>query len=341
MSGYPNAFQNYQQTLVSTLERFECFFQSQVESFEPELKEVIAAVLRHPGKRLRPGFVFACAGMIVKNEALRLHVPPREITPQGLRLASIVEFIHLASLIHDDILDNATSRHGEKTHHLIFNPQISVLTGDTLFLRANELAAVEDDLWLGRAVATAAKATCSGEIAQGLYRKDILNLKDYERQLSLKTGKLFGLSCALGGYLAAMNENDRHRLASYGESFGVAYQLYDDAVDIWGDEREYKKTLGTDQTQHKWTLPWILLEEELGEVALEDLWHDRSAARAAFEKYEIFGKATRFFEVFIDRAQANLKGLPQEALLVLPLAYVSQKWQGLCAEGAGCKAVRG
>lgn len=310
-------FADYQKQLKSVLQTFETFFQGQLTTFEPELKEVISAVLRHPGKRLRPGFVFACA-QIFENPS-----------PRALRMASIVEFIHLATLVHDDILDNAALRHGVPAHHLVFDAKTSVLTGDTLFLRANELSAMEDDPWLGRVVSAAAKATCSGEIMQGLRRRGSLSRQEYEKQLLLKTGKLFGLSCSLGGFLAGMGEAERARLAAYGENFGVAYQLYDDAVDVWGAEADYKKTLGTDQTQRKQTLPWILLAGRVGEVALEPLWKDRAAALSAFKAHGIFEQATNIFEETLQKASGAVKGLPQEKLLGAPLEYVREKWQEL------------
>ncbi len=318
-----STFTQYQKKLNGALESFEEFFQSQIDYFEPELKEVVAEVLRHHGKRLRPGFVFACAEITAK---------PSE---RALRMAAIVELIHLATLVHDDILDNAKTRHGAPAHHLLWNAKISVLTGDTLFLRANELAAMEDDVWVGRVVSAAAKATCSGEIAQGLaLPKGALSQAAYERQLLLKTGKLFGLSYALGASLATADESSRARLTSCGENFGVAYQLYDDAVDLWGSEADYKKTLGSDQRQRKWTLPWILLAEEIGEAAMEPLWGDRAAALKAFEERDIFSSATEVFESFIAKAFSNIRGLPQEKTLAMPLEYLNEKWMGLGKQNA-------
>lgn len=310
------SFKDYQLLLEGSRSAFEQFLQAQVGTFEPELKEVVEAVLRHPGKRLRPLFVFASAQMLQKP------------TEQALRMAAVVEFLHLATLVHDDILDNAQTRHGAPAHHLLFNTKISVLTGDTLFLRANELAAMEDDIWVGRVVSKVAKDTCSGEIAQGLRENANapLSFADYERQILGKTGRLFGLSCALGGFLAQMTEAERQRLQRYGELFGIAYQLYDDVVDVWGDETEYKKTLHTDQAQHKWTLPWILLHQAAPGINFDTLWADRNAALKAFELHGIFAKCQSTFENYRAQAAEQLKGLPQAELLSMPLGFVSHAW---------------
>lgn len=310
------SFQDYLLALQGSREAFEKFFQQQKASFEPELAEVIAAVLAHPGKRLRPLFVFASAQML------------QNPTPQALRLASVVEFIHLATLVHDDILDGATTRHGAPAHHLLFNPKISVLSGDTLFLRANELAAMEEDVWVGRIVSKIAKDTCSGEIAQCLREKNSapLTLAEYEKQILGKTGRLFGLSCALGGFVARMSETDREKLLRYGELFGIAYQIYDDVVDVWGDESDYKKTLHTDQAQRKWTLPWILLHQAAPQLNFETLWTDRSAVLKAFESHAIFAKCQATFEGYRAQAAQALAGLPQAELLSMPLSFVHTAW---------------
>ena len=146
------------------LKKFEAYFQSQVGQFEPELKETVADVLKHPGKRLRPMFVLGVAGLAEAQKE------------RSWKIAAIVEFIHLATLVHDDILDSAQTRHGATSHYIKFGPQVSVLTGDTLFLRANELAATEEDVRVGRLVAAAAKATCSGEIAQSLTARENIRI---------------------------------------------------------------------------------------------------------------------------------------------------------------------
>lgn len=313
------SFHDYQARLAAAQQAFEQFFQGQLTCFEPEIKEVIAAVLAHPGKRLRPLFVFAAAQML------------KDPSPQALRLAAIVEFIHLATLVHDDILDGATTRHGTTAHHLLFDPRISVLTGDTLFLRANELAAMEEDVWVGRIVSRVAKDTCSGEIAQGLRaRKDTpLSMPEYEKQILGKTGRLFGLCCALGGYLAGMPEADRLRLMRFGELFGMSYQMYDDCVDIWSQESDAKKTLHTDQAQHKWTLPWILLYQSAPQLDFAPLWTSPSAALKAFEQYQILDKCRQHFDDLRAQATAALQGLPPGELLSMPLDFVAQAWAKL------------
>jgi octaprenyl-diphosphate synthase len=316
MSG-KSSLADYQKALKAPLSQFERYLKSLTESFEPEIRDVVVEVLRHPGKRLRPGFVFACAG-ILEN-------PP----PRALRFAGIVELIHLSSLIHDDILDGALIRHGAPTHHVVFDARTSVLTGDTLFLCANELASEEDDGWLGRAVAAAAKATCSGEIAQGLAAGKMLTYAAYERFILLKTGKLFGLSCELGGVLKGSSEPQREMLKRYGENFGVAYQLYDDAVDVWGTQEKFQKTLGSDQSQRKWTLPWILLEAKIGEVAMEPLWGDRAKALAAFEAHDVLNECRRAFESYLTRAKEAIASFENRSFLQLPLDYLREKWLSL------------
>jgi len=315
-----NALDQFRAPLKAALENFEQFFQSQIDHFEPELKEVIKEVLAHPGKRLRPMFVMGSAGLTnVQNE-------------RTIRMGAIVEFIHLASLVHDDILDSAESRHGATAHHVRFGPKISVLTGDTLFLRANELAAVEDDPAVGRAVAKAAKATCSGEIAQSLSAQQGIEFtfEQYKRFLLLKTGKLFGLSCELGAMVAGLPQQQVDGLREYGENFGIAYQLYDDAVDLWGTQEEYKKTLGTDIAQGKWTFPWLLLASKIGREATEELFADKTAALATFESEGIIEQSDKIFAAQIQKTQDCLHpSFTRHKEFAYPLEAVVQKWKSL------------
>ncbi len=298
---------------------FERFLTSQSATFEPEIVEVVEGVLANPGKRLRPMFLFVCAGIREKP------------SQQALRLAAITELIHLATLIHDDILDDAQNRHGAPAHHKRFDEKISVLAGDTLFLRANELAAMESEMWVGRTVAAAAKETCSGEIAQSLRQKNAapLGLAAYEKILRLKTGRLFALACELGGFLHGDDEPARLRLRAYGEAFGIAYQFYDDMMDILGDEATSQKTLGTDQRQRKWTLPWILLGSESSAEELERLWADAPAAIRTFFARGIEKKCRLIFEEVLGRAASAVEGLAQAAELEKPLAFLRERWEAL------------
>ncbi len=310
-----DSFDKFRAPLESALARFEQTLQRQVGEFSSAVKPVVKDVLAHTGKHLRPMFLFASAGV------------ERACEDRVQRMAAVVELIHLATLVHDDILDSAQTRHGALAHYKIYDSQVSVLTGDALFLLAYELASKEDDLWVAREVAKAARLTCVGEIEQGLYEKfhggKVLSEAEYIEQIRGKTGRLFGLSCALGAHLRGASEEEVGAYREFGESFGIAYQIYDDAVDVWGDEKVFKKTLGTDQAQHKWTLPWIKLAEKIGAKKIEGLWENRDAALKAMEEQKIKTVVRSVFEAYLQKSQQGLdnKDLSRAA------SYLENTWE--------------
>jgi octaprenyl-diphosphate synthase len=196
------------------------------------------------GKRLRPCLALlsakACGG----------------ITQETIRLAASLELVHTATLVHDDILDHAENRRHRPTLHRINGVPSSVLIGDWLFTHAYELANQGSSTIPGRWIASAAKHVCEGEIKQGALAGDFrVSMDEHLQVLSLKTGALCRVACALGAWSAGMEEEVCNRFGEFGEHLGVAFQIYDDWLDVWGDETRTGKTLGTDLEEFKPTIP--------------------------------------------------------------------------------------
>ena len=229
------------------------FLQKQVGAFEPELRGLVTDALAHPGKLLRPTLLFASA----ENGK-----PPSDDVVRG---AAVVELVHLATLVHDDVLDGADTRHGAATPNRAHGAHAAILFGDALFAHALVLAAELPTPDLCRMVARAAREVCSGEVCQTFSRGNVdLSMADYERHIRLKTAELFAAACRAGAFLAKRSTLEIDACENFGMRLGVAYQIYDDLVDILQTSDKAGKTLGTDVASGKLTLPLILEREKTG-----------------------------------------------------------------------------
>ncbi len=229
---------------------------AQAREFDPAIEGYVAYAINSQGKRLRPALA------LISAEATGgLH-------QQHIDLAMIIELIHLATLIHDDIMDGAELRRARPTANAKWGNAISVLLGDCMFAHALMLSTNFNDRELTRRIATAANEVCTGEIIQTQRRFDLqLSLPEYFRIIEMKTAALFAAALELP---ALLNEQEPHHilaLRTFGLRLGSAYQIYDDCLDIVGSELTAGKSLGTDLEKGKLTLPLlILLQQQAGEV---------------------------------------------------------------------------
>jgi octaprenyl-diphosphate synthase len=202
-------------------------------------------LLHYRGKRLRPALVFLAANAI------------GEVTPAHHTLAAVVEMIHTATLVHDDILDGAERRRHVRTVHAEWGRQTAVLLGDALFTNAFYLASTVD-VRACRLIGEATNAVCAGELKQVSEQGNLhLSEADYFTIIQGKTAALVEVSTRLGAAYAGADEQTEERLARYGRHLGIAFQIADDLLDYAGSERQVGKTLGTDAEQGKMTLPLI------------------------------------------------------------------------------------
>lgn len=240
--------------LESYLAELDSFLQAQVELLEPEVQDQVRYVFGHSGKRLRPMLV-AYSGWEGPNSDAR---------QQLVKLGAIIELVHLATLVHDDILDDAETRHRQETAAKKFGSSAAVLIGDVLFAHALKLAAEFPTTEVCQAVAQATAKVCAGEIAQTYQRGEVnYDREFYFRVIQLKTAELFEVSCRLGAKVAGYPDPFSEAAGVFGRHLGIAYQIFDDLVDLYADESMIGKTLGTDLEKGKFTLPLLLLLEEL------------------------------------------------------------------------------
>ena len=279
----------------------------QARDFDPQIVPYAEHALNGSGKHLRPTLVALVAGCFGKpNES---HVTA----------AVIIEMVHLATLVHDDVMDEAEIRRGSPTVAAKWGNEIAVLFGDCLFAQALKLASSFPTTEVCRAVSLATNTVCSGEILQTQQRRNFpAARRDYFRVIEMKTGELFTLSCDLAAFLSGAASEQRAALREFGAAVGTAYQVYDDCVDLFGTEAEAGKSLGTDLAKGKLTWP-LLLAWENADVAdranLEGMiqhWRPEniSAINALLEKYATFQPSVQVIEKYLETARAALRGLP-------------------------------
>ncbi len=228
----------------------------QVGQFEPEIRDMAAYCLDTTGKRLRPTMVFICGW---SGEGI--------VVEELVRAAGVVEMVHLATLVHDDIMDRAEIRRNRRTAARQFGPDAAVLLGDALFSQALHIASHFPTTEVCRLVSESTRKVCSGEIMQTLRRRDTnISLDEYRRMIDLKTAELFRVSCFLGASLSGHPLGFAQAADRFGHHLGIAYQIYDDLVDFLGEETQIGKTLGTDLATGKLTLPLMLLLEKVTAV---------------------------------------------------------------------------
>jgi len=239
----------------------DVFLREQISAFEPEIRTMADYCIDTSGKRIRPALVFL-SGWQADGSVL----------PDLVRVAAVVELVHLATLVHDDIMDEAEIRRGRRTASREYGPEAAVLLGDALFSHALHLAAQFPTTSVCQAVADSTRKVCAGEIIQTLRRGTAaVSLADYRRIIDLKTAELFRVSCALGSELAQLPEGFVKAAACFGRQLGIAYQIYDDLADFFGREDKIGKTLGTDLMSGKLTLPLLTLIDRLPASLAEQL----------------------------------------------------------------------
>ncbi len=280
----PRALARFKKTfeLINThLYSAEERIRAQARAFDPAMEGYVSYVCGSAGKRLRPALALLAGGATGK------------ITASHVDLAVIVELIHIATLVHDDIMDGADLRRDQPTANAKWGNAITVLLGDALFAHALRLATNFSDVEICRRIADAAAEVCTGETIQTQRRFDLtLSVADYYRIVEMKTAALFAAASELGAFLSETTPEKIGALKQFGLKLGTAYQIYDDCLDLVGDEEEIGKTLGSDLRKGKLTLPLIFLlqsarrqgtHQELSALLLggEDADHEKIVALLA------------------------------------------------------------
>jgi octaprenyl-diphosphate synthase len=282
----------------------------QAQDFDPKVVPYAQYALNGSGKHLRPTLVALAANSI------------GQISNAHVTAAVIIEMVHLATLVHDDVMDEAEIRRGQLTLAANWGNEIAVLFGDCLFAQALKLAASFPTPEVCRAVAMATNTVCTGEILQTQHRRNFeVSRREYFRVIGMKTAELFTLSCDLAAFLGGAKPEERTALRQFGTAFGTAYQVYDDCIDLFGTEAEAGKSLGTDLAKGKLTWPVLLVWEradaadrQLLERLIEN-WQPENFApvNELLAKYETFEPSLEVINNYLAQARVAIKTLPENA----------------------------
>ena len=291
--------------LAEDLRRIEAALGAVQVSQVPFINEVSHYILFAGGKRLRPLLTVLCA-RLCGYEDERIY-----------RLSVLFEYLHAATLLHDDVVDGAEFRRGRKAAHNLWGNQATILVGDYLYARALRIAVEEGNFEVLKVVTQTTLLMSEGEVLQLLNRDNTgLTEREYEEVIFRKTAALISAACECGGIMAGASDKEREILREFGRHLGLAFQITDDLLDYLGTSEETGKDLGTDFKEGKVTLPLLYALNRASEpdrTRLLSLLRDPEPSRETFreavkiiERYGGFEYTRKRAESEVNKALSHL-----------------------------------
>lgn len=281
-------------------------------SDSPVIPMVGKHIMGSGGKRLRPLFLLLSAELANYREENRIV------------LASIIEAVHTASLLHDDVVDEAELRRGKPTSHMIWGNQIVILIGDFLYANALRLAVLQKNQRIMETLSEATTMMTEGEVIQ-LHRVADPGITEgeYYRIISTKTGALISAACRIGGILGGLSSGEEDGLARFGMKTGIVFQMVDDILDYMAEEKGLGKKLGKDLGEGKITLPLIYLlkmsdDKERGgikDIIKKRMPEEKDLNRVLYllDKYNAIEESLRVSQRLVIEAKEELRVFPDSA----------------------------
>ena len=314
--------------IASELRQVEVEFERQAQSNVQVIAFLGDYLRASGGKRVRPALT------ILSNYA----VGGEGSSYNSIRMATVMEFLHTATLVHDDIIDNADTRRDRPTVNALYGNQTAVLMGDWLYMSAFETSLAERSLPILDILTAVTRKMTEGELLQlNLLGRTDVSESQYLNVLQRKTAYLFSACCEVGAMLGGAGERQREALADYGVNLGTAFQLVDDLLDFTASDEALGKASGVDLIAGKVTLPLIYLLErdssgrEMVEAVIREGNYStvsRSDLRQAVERVEGLERARARADGFAEAARASLEALPDsdycDALRSIP-TYVLER----------------
>jgi geranylgeranyl pyrophosphate synthase len=312
------------QDVKADIDKVEQSLQSVADVEVPLLAKLLVYLLKNGGKRIRPSFTLLAGKFYLYD--LNLLIP----------MATAVELLHNATLVHDDIVDNAPLRRGKKSISSAWGEASALLLGDYLFARAGRLVASTENLRVVKLFAQTLMTISSGELAQVNVLFDRKRaLEHYYNWISAKTACLFSMATESGAVLSQAPEEVINALKDYGQNFGMAFQVIDDVLDFTGREDELGKPVGSDLIEGAVTLPTILFAQSSTDSDwIKDMVENKDTKRIALtvEKIRtspVIGECLAIASDFCAKACKSLDKLPnnraRQALIDLAEYIISRR----------------
>ena len=294
-------------------------FEKELRGYDGFSSTILDFLLGEQGKKLRPALTLISAKM------------GGRLSHEVVRLATAVELLHTATLIHDDVLDEAMLRRKKMSLNFRWGNEVSVVMGDYIYAKAFMILSEFKDQKVIRSLTETARVICMGELAQLEKRYDLtLSEESYVTMIERKTASLMSSACELGAYLGGARSEEVGSLSRYGRDFGIGFQIIDDCLDLVGDEKKMGKSLGTDMRKGKPTLPLIYLlqmisgseKEKLKEIFLRSEDGEiMSEVRRLIERYGTLERSMIRAHEYIHAAKNEVvhleKGETRETLVQL------------------------
>ena len=300
-----NSFWQEKTAMIAHLNEVDQVIGKQLTVKQRKMNEILQDLASSGGKRIRPGLCIIGAGFGSK--------PIESIYP----LAAVLEMLHLATLVHDDIIDDATHRRGALTTQQKYGKDYAVYTGDYIFTKCFEILAENYELHHMKELSKAVSRVCVGEIEQFDGRfKSHTSVKKYLKIVGAKTSALLATSLAVGAYEAGCDERFCKKLGKIGLHVGNAFQIIDDILDYTGDEARVGKTLGNDLKQGYYTLPLIYAlrknDSVLNRLLAADVYDDETIKRIIVRVNELGGvrQAQLLAEKYTIKSLKEISSLP-------------------------------
>jgi len=284
-----------------------------MQSEVPLIPHLASYLIAAGGKRIRPLLTLSCTALF-DGDMTRAH-----------RLAAAVEFIHTATLLHDDVVDDSEERRGKKSANVVFGNEASVLVGDFLFSRAFQLMVADGNLDVLRILSTASAIIAEGEVLQLSVQNNLdTSMDDYLRVIEGKTASLFAAACEVGPVIAGQNAETVQAIRDYGMNLGLAFQIIDDVLDYNAEREKLGKTVGDDFREGKMTAPVLFAIQKANKEELE-FWArtlgdknqqdgDLETAQTLIAKYDAISQGMKLAQEYGDKAIQNLNSLPDSEL---------------------------
>ena len=295
------------ETLPRHLDAIEQIFAAQLETDLPAVGELAALVARYRGKMLRPTLVLLAGLAVSKGDESILE------SDSLRRLAATIEMIHMATLVHDDVLDEASERRSGLSINSLRGNEAAVMLGDYLIANAFHLCSTIGDPMLNEALGQVTRTLCEGELVQLHLRDDLsIDLDTYLEIIRRKTAVLVGAAGGLGVRVAGGSDALADAMKAYGEHLGVAFQIRDDLLDLEEETATIGKTSGRDLEKGKMTLPVILLFEEADKTLFMELTaairkKDAILVRRLVQESGAIDRALAFASEEVARAKAVIE----------------------------------